>query len=57
MKWRLNYRIMRWVTHFIERMKHSIGKRMATSRLKRGISAKVITRMHYGHPSSKIIKK
>lgn len=56
MRWKLNYRIIRWVGHFIAKLKQKIGKRMTSSRMRKVVSAQMLMRMHGGHPGSKVIK-
>jgi hypothetical protein len=58
LKYRLNYKVLRWVKHFIEKLKQKIGQtnKNKFSRIKKTVSASVLMRLHRGHPSSKVIK-
>lgn len=48
---------MRWVNHFIAKLKQKIGKKLKTSRMRKVMSSNLLMRLHKGHPSSKVIKK
>lgn len=59
MRYRLDYRVMRWVRYFIEKLKGRIGVEGRSPRLRKMNSTLTMSRlyrMHSTHPSSRVTK-